>query len=123
MTADTTTQPDATPATWHLAKVDSQRWMIVGGTDERSREMWAPMPRCLYHPHLCRMVAIDAQTAPRKIAQEALDAYRRGERPPCYRYTADGELEPCDGSDVDEDLLPPADRIVRRQARQAGVWS
>lgn len=75
---------------WRLVAVGSQRWMIT----DADGNGWAPMPRVVGHMQLNQPVAYEAKMAPRAIAAEALDAYRRGVLPPCYEQTADG-LVPC----------------------------
>lgn len=73
---------------WYLRRIDSQRWEVTDG------ERWAPLPRVLApHPMLGEVVTFPARFAPRPVAQEALDAFRRGERAPMYRYAQDGSLE------------------------------
>ena len=71
---------------WTLERVDSARWRIV----DPATGNWAPMPRVVAHPQLGGDHGYDAQMAPRKIAAEALECYRRGVAPPLYRQTPHG---------------------------------
>jgi hypothetical protein len=75
--------------TWRVVQVDSQRWKIVDPDGAPAHVM----PRAVHHPQLGYDVAFFAPMAPRKIAQEALDACRRGEAPPAYRFAGSGALE------------------------------
>lgn len=90
---------DGVTAGAHLVKVDGQRWKVVIGINEHGREATLSMPRCLWHPLLGSEERFTVPMASRKVAREALDAYERGESPPCYRFTADGSLGACAGHD------------------------
>lgn len=71
---------------WFVRRVDSQRWEITDGNGG-----WAPMPRVIAHAMLNDQdVRFSARFAPRRVAEEALSAFRRGERAPLYRVTGQG---------------------------------